>query len=411
MNGNFEVEEYKKPEYEVRVAPVKARILQGEGAQATIDARYYFGEPVSGAKVKYAVYRSRYYFPLWSDGESEATIPRPIPMAAATTATSRSSIARARSMPKASSRSIFRPRCRDHKNDYRYRIEARVTDAAKREIVGRNSVIATYGSFLIDARPDRYFYQPNSSAAITVEARDYDAKPVRTRIHAELFRWTWRQRGAPQQSETIAATDVETGADGKGVAQFTIPSQGGSYRVKISAHTPEGRDIEDFTYLWVAGAGEPDYGEGSRRTVQMIPDKKSYQAGETAKVLIVTGKANTPVLVSIEGRDLRSHSHSALARRHRDSRSAGDRAGRARHLGRRAVRAQRRAVHRASSSSRRRRSAISSTSTWRPTGRSTGPARRRSTPCRSRAPTASPRRARSFRWAWWTRPSTRSAAT
>ena len=49
MNGNFEVEEYKKPEYEVRVAPVKARILQGEGAQAVIDARYYFGEPVNGA--------------------------------------------------------------------------------------------------------------------------------------------------------------------------------------------------------------------------------------------------------------------------------------------------------------------------------------------------------------------------
>ena len=30
MNGNFEVEEYKKPEYEVRVIPGKARVLQGE---------------------------------------------------------------------------------------------------------------------------------------------------------------------------------------------------------------------------------------------------------------------------------------------------------------------------------------------------------------------------------------------
>ena len=57
MSGNFEVEEYKKPEYEVRVAPAKPRILQGETAQATIDSRYYFGEPVAGAKVKYSVYR------------------------------------------------------------------------------------------------------------------------------------------------------------------------------------------------------------------------------------------------------------------------------------------------------------------------------------------------------------------
>ena len=59
-NANFDVEEYKKPEYEVRVTPAKARVLQGQPMQATIDSRYYFGEPVNGAKVKYAIYRDRY---------------------------------------------------------------------------------------------------------------------------------------------------------------------------------------------------------------------------------------------------------------------------------------------------------------------------------------------------------------
>ena len=34
-----------------------------------VDARYYFGEPVNGAKVQYAVYRDRYWFPLWYDPE------------------------------------------------------------------------------------------------------------------------------------------------------------------------------------------------------------------------------------------------------------------------------------------------------------------------------------------------------
>src|ERR1039458_9036813 len=72
MNGSFEVEEYKKPEYEVRVTPAKLRILEGDTAQATIDARYYFGEPVSGAKVKYAVYRSRYWFPLWYEPDDDS---------------------------------------------------------------------------------------------------------------------------------------------------------------------------------------------------------------------------------------------------------------------------------------------------------------------------------------------------
>src|SRR5262249_32396146 len=53
---SFEVEEYKKPEYEVRVTPSVTRVLQGQPIQAVIDARYYFGEPVSGAKVTYTVH-------------------------------------------------------------------------------------------------------------------------------------------------------------------------------------------------------------------------------------------------------------------------------------------------------------------------------------------------------------------
>ena len=37
-----------------------------------IDSRYYFGEPVAGAKVKYAVYRSRYWFPLWYEPDEDS---------------------------------------------------------------------------------------------------------------------------------------------------------------------------------------------------------------------------------------------------------------------------------------------------------------------------------------------------
>jgi alpha-2-macroglobulin len=305
MNGSFEVEEYKKPEYEVRVTPAKARILQGETAQATIDSRYYFGEPVAGAKLKYAVYRSRYSFPLWYDADDDS--PPDAGDGEGNDYGDEQILDSEGQLDADGKLSIeFPTTVSDHKTDYRYRIEARVTDAGKREIVGRGSVIATYGSFVVNARPDRYFYQPGGSAAITVEARDYEFKPVHTRIHLELFRWSWRQR-ANADAALLRSADVDTGADGTGTAAIAIPPQGGSYRLRVSAHTPEGREVEDFTYLWVSGAGESDSGEGNRKTVQLIPDKKTYRAGETANVLIVTGKPNTPVLISIEGRDLRSH--------------------------------------------------------------------------------------------------------
>ncbi len=67
--GSFYVEEYKKPEYQVTVKPTAPRILQGNNIQAVIEARYFFGEPVAGAKVKYVVHTSEHYW--WDEDETE----------------------------------------------------------------------------------------------------------------------------------------------------------------------------------------------------------------------------------------------------------------------------------------------------------------------------------------------------
>src|SRR5262249_30338545 len=58
--SSFRVEEYKKPEFEVQVEAPKAPVSLGEKIVATIHAKYYFGAPVTHAKVKYKVLRSSY---------------------------------------------------------------------------------------------------------------------------------------------------------------------------------------------------------------------------------------------------------------------------------------------------------------------------------------------------------------
>ncbi|MBA3356733.1 MAG: hypothetical protein H0U18_12520 [Pyrinomonadaceae bacterium] len=66
-HGIFEVAEYKKPEYKVKVSAPKKYINAGEKMQFSISARYFFGSPVANAEVKYYIYRSRYY--AWGYGE------------------------------------------------------------------------------------------------------------------------------------------------------------------------------------------------------------------------------------------------------------------------------------------------------------------------------------------------------
>ena len=70
VNGEFRVEEYRKPEYQVRVTAAKPRVLQGDSMKVVIDSRYFFGEPVANAKVKYRVYHSPHYW--WDEGDDDS---------------------------------------------------------------------------------------------------------------------------------------------------------------------------------------------------------------------------------------------------------------------------------------------------------------------------------------------------
>src|SRR6185312_7192434 len=156
MSGGFNVEEYKKPEYEVRVTPDKARVLQGETTTATIEAKYFFGEPVAGAEVHYVVHRSPYWSTLFEyDGDFDdydgfaggdygdygESSDQPEYDYGGQQLSEQTGKLDANGRLKITIPTSLS----EHKRDYRYRIEARVTDESRREISGYNSVIATYG--------------------------------------------------------------------------------------------------------------------------------------------------------------------------------------------------------------------------------------------------------------------------
>jgi uncharacterized protein YfaS (alpha-2-macroglobulin family) len=286
MAGNFEVQEYKKPEYSVQVTPDKPRVLEGESAQAIIDARYYFGEPVNGAKVKYSIYRSRYWFPLWyepdEEGGEDAAGGDIYPDAAG------EQISEAEGKLDADGKlSITVPTTvSDNKIDYRYRIEAAVTDQAGREISGTGWVIATYGTFVLDVEPDRYFYEPGKTGNFKIQARDYENKPVATAVHVEIGVWRWRDR---EVTEIKGSTNVSTSADGTATAELTIPAEGGTFRVSVSAPAGAGRTVEAFTYVWSSGESADAYSYGGEQTTQIVTDRKTYHPGDKAQIVVQRG--------------------------------------------------------------------------------------------------------------------------
>ncbi len=302
-SGAFEVQEYRRPEFEVRVTPAERFVVQDAQARIAIDARYYFGQPVANARVAWVAHRQPYYSPLrWSDeepgesggywwGEDQA-----LQGTARLDANGRADI----TVPLALD---------DRGNDYSLRIEARVTDASSREVTGKAVVHATYGSFLMAMTIDDYVLRPGASTPVTVRAVDYLGTPQPSRrVEIAVGR---RQPDAAWDSEggvlVLERAEVSTDADGRATWTFKAPAAPGDYRIRASADA-NGRTVHDDTFVWVAGpqqsTGE-DY--GGDRYLELIAEKKTVDAGEMARFLVRGAEFDADVLVTKEGQDVSWH--------------------------------------------------------------------------------------------------------
>ena len=299
---SFGVEEYKKPEYQVRVTPATPRVLQGQPIQATIEARYFFGEPVARAKVVWVVHKSQWWAPGRYAGDDE-DVPE-IDTDAGGEGNGYNDYAgeetdeHTATLDADGKLTITIPTSPDSEhNDLRYRVEARVTDEGNREISGAGYAFATYGSFFVSAQPDSYVYQAGADAKVSVMARDYDSHPVQTDFRAELMAW---DNQGKKFSEAVSSTSGRTDAAGNAQVSFRVP-QAGEFRVRVSAQTRESRQVEDSAYLWVPGS-TPWWARGNKREkLQIVTDKKEYKPGDTARTIVTVPEGASHVLVTVEG--------------------------------------------------------------------------------------------------------------
>jgi len=306
--GGFHVEEYKKPEYEVKVNPVSPRVLQGNTIEATIEARYFFGEPVANASVKYVVHTAIYWSPFIERDEEEGARGEDYEGEGAAQGENYDYAGEqileqsGKLDPDGKLKIRIPTTLNDRHYDVRYRIEARVTDEGNREIAGYNSIIATYGSFQVGVSTESYFFQKGDIIRATVVAKDYDGKPVQTQVRVALARN--RYWGQSQEETVLSSQNSET--DETGTVQIELSAkEAGSLVLKVTARTPEGSEVTGNTWLWIPSSDQ-GWWSGQSREIRMMADKKSYKVGETAHVLVMTGMPETYLLVTTEARTIQS---------------------------------------------------------------------------------------------------------
>lgn len=303
-SASFEVQEYRKPEFEVIVSAAEKMMVQGGQAKVSLKAKYYFGQPVARGQVKYALFKSGYYSPYrWMDSgeeyeyaddyfyvneqigeetvrlddQGEATVTLDLPVD-------------------------------ERRADYTLRIDARVTDASGREVSGKGSVIATHGDFLLSTTLDRYVYQPSSPAELRVRAVDYTGQPrVGVPVAVTLDRLDYGSySGGEPTAIPVARGTVTTDAAGQAVWKTAFAKESGSYRFRAEAPSA-GRTVQTDSRAWISGVDRETEENAYDRYLELVADQKSYAPGQTARLLLRGADLDATMLVTKEGQGIGWH--------------------------------------------------------------------------------------------------------
>jgi uncharacterized protein YfaS (alpha-2-macroglobulin family) len=326
---------YKKPEFEVTVTPEKKRYVRGDIINTSVKARYYFGTPVSGAKIKWSVYRNapwdmdmdsgdaNYPYSSYFQNMNDTGYGEIISEGNTRLDNNGEANIQFSSIPKKDNErssqldnSAFAP------DSYQYSIDVTVTEPSGREVDEIAQTQVTASDYHISLNPDGYLAYPGKPFHIQAILKNYDGKPIANRnviLKYGYERWIATNSGF-NTDLYLPAGAIQATTNAAGLADiFVTPIHNGMIRLAASAQDIQGRTTHDVDDIYCTD----DSGDGipiSSADLTLFPDKKRYVPGDTARILLTSSRQNQTVLLTIEGNKINKviliklHGHSAVTR-------------------------------------------------------------------------------------------------
>jgi len=323
-SGSFRVEEYKKPEFEVTVEAPKEPVMLGEKIPVEIKAKYYFGAPVTQAKVKYKVQRTNHtaqWYPIgiwdwfygpgywwfaydydWYPGWRRWGCLRPMPwwwhrpteppevVMENEVEIGADGVVKVE-IDTASAKEIHGDL------DHKYEITVEVTDQSRRTIVGQGTVLVAREPFKVYAWIHRGHYRVGDTIQAEFSARTLDSKPVQGKGVLQLYKISYEKEKEPTAAGTVnlkpAETpvqkwEVDTNVEGRASQQIKA-SEKGQYRLSYTVTDAKGHKIEGGYVFTIVGEGF-DGSEFRFNDIELITDKREYAPGEKVRLMINTNR-------------------------------------------------------------------------------------------------------------------------
>ena len=322
----FRVEEYKAPEFEVKVSVGDGPAKLGEKIPIEISAHYYFGGAVEGARVRYKVFRTDhdltyappgpwdwlygrgyglcYYSYPWFDWWGEWGRrpwawypwwgPRPEPVRELVKEgediLGHDGVLRVELDTKRIKKAFG-------DQDQKFIVKAEVRDASRRTITGQGEVLAARNQFFTSVDADRGYYLTGNTARITVRTLRPDQTPIEAEgtLSISRVKYTADNLDVIEEKPLVEVTG-RTDATGLLEHRWDAAAEG-QYRIAFTAKDAWGGEVVGSSIVWVWG---PKF-EGKRfkfNHLEVVSDQRTYRIGDTARLLVVSQVPGASILLA-----------------------------------------------------------------------------------------------------------------
>ena len=340
----FRLEEYKLPEFKVMVhvpeEDGKGKVFRlGDRVDVEVEVSYYFGGPVAGASVELVLYRTL-FVRMFQSAREYPWLYRTL-NAHDYGDYLGEVVTREKLKTDVRGRVTFSFKThRSSLGDEEYHIEARVSDASRREIVGTGIVRVTRQAYHVYLEPSHRLCRPGEQVEVKVKVVDPNDQPVAAEGTIEVARDFWHEVWIDPQGrqveweevrdlkarlpvfppppqtaserawhlmergchhEHIRTVRITTGPDGHASFRFEPPKEGG-YTATWKSLDPGYGLIKAQTSVWALTHQSVDIGHHG--DLEIILDQDAVRAGQSAMVMLSSSESGRYILFSTEGEDL-----------------------------------------------------------------------------------------------------------
>jgi len=303
--GQFSVEEFRPASFEVRSASLEKKYYAGDSYKVATEGWYFFGAPMAWAKADWTLRLEPAFFTPkgwdgydFSDEDDDDYSGDKLASGAAVLD----------SEGKFSVESELPGRLRCGRACWAV-FEAGVYDAQNQSVFARElTLVHKSGVYLGYKAPEKTVLagQPWSGFVVAV---DPDGKPESVSADVNIYKRQWlssRRAGLGGRLEWVSdkadslvksfRINVSTGPER---INF-VPKEGGSYYITLSSKDGKGRAARTSGTFYVAGKGDAWWAQENSDIVEMVPDKRIYRPGETARILVKSPWDKAEALITVE---------------------------------------------------------------------------------------------------------------